>query len=682
MATTIGKYTLEQELGRGPLGKVYVAVHTETGQKVVFRGFAKPQKVDKAHWKESIARFTNELTAARQLNHPNIAALYDFGEIGSLYYVVTEYFEGQSFRSLVDEHGPQQIDAMTPLVEQACHAMDYAGSLNVNHGDLTPYNILVLPKGQVKIINYGLSHCRHKLGSPYLAPEQLTGFAGDLRSDVYSLGVVLYELLKGEVPFRGDSLQELCQRIATVHPPPLLNVPDYVQGVIAKMLAKSPEERYQAAAHVTDDLAAGRIPEGFEAEVVRPAAVATSWHESHYQPLPSLADYKLDEREIAETKAWARARRKERAAARRVWVRRAAFALAGILLVVLVMDTIKMSRREALLTIAGKAGRSEKYLAKQDIWVPILYNDYVFLQGDRIRTTKGARLTLETREGTRIQIAPQSELWVETFSYEPAKRLRERKFLLMRGRVWANVKKLQSHNSTFAIASGGCVVRVTGTVFGLMKAGNDVGVTSHEGQVQVAAGGAERVLPAGTEITVEPGEPLGEGEELSEEERKLLSEQDLLLAQESALTSLRNLIAGTEESTVLPLIAKVMSAESLNPIKSVQDSLEGGAGLAKAMTALHGIATLLEGEEQYPETLNLTTLEELFGSDKEGADRTLKCFEGNRLESYKLVPKGYEITARVADKKHTLLRLRNGKVEAASSTPPEQGGGGGEGSEE
>lgn len=674
-----GKYELDRELGRGPLGKVYAAKNVETGQMVVFRGFQRPQNADDAHWNQAIQRFHSELTAAQKLNHPHIAKVYESGLMGSLYYVVTEYFEGKTVRQIVDQEGKQDVERVVDILKQVCEVIQYATEQGMNHGDLTPYNIIVLDDGNIKVINYGLAHTRNRLGSPYLSPEQLTGAPGDDRSDLFALGAIAYELLTGAAAFRADTVEQLCRNIIGAHPPALLGVPPYLQGIVWKMLAKNPDERYESASRALNDLREQFLPREFMDEVVAPKPVAahTPWERNHYQPPPSLAEYKLDESDLAEVRERIRVRRwKMIKLGERISLRVVAVVVV-IFLASTVMDALTASRKEVALTVVATTGaprvRPAK-LAEMNAWIPVKKDDLINA-GDILRTNKASTITLRMQDGTRVKMSGGSELMVKEFTYRRKKAAKIREFELHDGRVWARVRGMRGKKNVFSIASAGGKIKVTGTDIGaISEDGKQATFVTFEGSSKVETPQGTTTLDAGKQVEVDVGKIISEVQAIAKGELALFDAQTDLQESDPLLVSIRQSLVHAEEGLLMPVLGAVANLGDLKPKDFNKNYFQQIGGIAKAMTAMRAITIALEGDPEYPETIGLTDLSGL-GLDAEGVKKILEQFDGNKLLSYQRVaPDGYEFTARANTGKKELLRARRGTVEVVD----EGNGGGGE----
>lgn len=243
----IGNYQLGEELGRGPLGTVYIATHIATNKQVVFRGFMKPPGAKDQAWAECIQRYTDELSVAVELSHPNIAQIYEYGHEEGVYWIASELFSAMNVAALLDRKGPMTLQDTGAIVSQIGNALDYALSKGLVHLDITPFNILRLEDNTVKVINFGLGHIRSKWGSPYVSPEQIRNETPEAHSDVFSLGVVTYEMLMGDPPWMSVEPDAIMAAVLGEDPPPPAEQPKAVQEAVMKMMAKEPSDRYDNA---------------------------------------------------------------------------------------------------------------------------------------------------------------------------------------------------------------------------------------------------------------------------------------------------------------------------------------------------------------------------------------------------------------------------------------------------
>ena len=260
------RYEVTKHLGDGSTATVYLATDTRLGRDVAL-------KVLLPHVRESSRkRFFQEANAAAQLNHPNIMALHDIDEEDGTHFLVVEFVEGESLQDYI----PTSPEEVVRLGAQIARALQYAHDHEVIHRDIKPANIKVTPEGQIKIMDLGLALPREAkrvtahgmvIGTPaYLSPEQAQGLDLDSRTDVYSLGVVLFEMATGELPFNADDIGALLlQQVKQPPPPPRsinAEIPVGLENVILKTLEKKPASRFQTADALANALEATIVPGG------------------------------------------------------------------------------------------------------------------------------------------------------------------------------------------------------------------------------------------------------------------------------------------------------------------------------------------------------------------------------------------------------------------------------------
>ncbi|HVH88309.1 MAG TPA: serine/threonine-protein kinase [Terriglobales bacterium] len=282
----IGRYEIVSELGRGAMGLVYRAIDPNIGRTVAL----KTMRLD-VHGMEHddmLRRFKNEARAAGLMNHPNIVTIYDADEADGLFYIAMEYMEGQTVQSLVMEKRVLPAEQIVEIGIQVCAGLDYAHQMKVIHRDIKPANIMITRPNVAKIMDFGISKAvgsmtssSQVLGTPnYMAPEQIKGLDLDGRADVFSFGVVLYEMATGERPFIGQNVTTIIYKIVNENPiPPSeleVTVHPGLSAVIARCLSKNPQERYGSAADLAHDLANYRsIASDGDITAVIPGAEAT-----------------------------------------------------------------------------------------------------------------------------------------------------------------------------------------------------------------------------------------------------------------------------------------------------------------------------------------------------------------------------------------------------------------------
>jgi serine/threonine protein kinase len=263
---TIGRYEIVAELGRGAMGVVYKATDPVLGRAVAIKTINMALERDGIENYE--ARFYQEARAAGGLSHPNIITVYDVGKLGDIAYMAMEFIEGVELRELLPGGRPLPVMQAISIAAQVAEGLAYAHERGIVHRDIKPPNIMVGPGGGVKIADFGIARMRASesltqtgmmLGSPkYMSPEHVLGKRADQRGDVFSLGIILHEMLTGVAPFSGENVTALMYQIVNLAPPaPSVRnpeVPELLDFIVAKMLAKSLEERYQSAAEVASDL--------------------------------------------------------------------------------------------------------------------------------------------------------------------------------------------------------------------------------------------------------------------------------------------------------------------------------------------------------------------------------------------------------------------------------------------
>jgi serine/threonine-protein kinase len=292
----LGRYVIQSEIGRGAMGVVYKATDSVLERPVAVKTVNITLEREYADKYEK--RFYQEAKAAGSLNHPNIVTIHDVGKSGDVVFMAMEYIEGVELRTLIGEGKPLRLAQALSIAAQVAEGLAFAHQRGVVHRDVKPANIMVVANGPVKITDFGIARMRGSgdltqtgmlLGSPkYMSPEQVIGKRADQRSDIFSLGVILYEMLCGVAPFNGENVTALMYQIVNFVPPAPSGVngavPQMLDFIVAKMLAKPLEERYQDAAEVARDL---RECERQLAAAAAPAAspaTATST-----QPLPPAA---------------------------------------------------------------------------------------------------------------------------------------------------------------------------------------------------------------------------------------------------------------------------------------------------------------------------------------------------------------------------------------------------------
>src|SRR5580765_264858 len=261
---TVGRYEITGELGRGAMGVVYKALDPTIGRTVALKTMR--LDVHGLDAQEMVRRFQNEARAAGVLNHPNIVTIYDAGEEDGIFYIAMEFIEGTTLQEMLSEQRVLATDEVVQLTRQICRGLDYAHSNGIVHRDIKPANIMITANGTVKIMDFGIAksggqvtNTGQVLGTPnYMSPEQVKGRPLDGRSDLFGMGVILYEMLTGEKPFAGQNVTTIIYKIVNENPiaPRDLDVTVHpgLSAIVTKALAKAPDDRYQTGADMVRDL--------------------------------------------------------------------------------------------------------------------------------------------------------------------------------------------------------------------------------------------------------------------------------------------------------------------------------------------------------------------------------------------------------------------------------------------
>lgn len=261
----LGRYRIDAELGRGAMGVVYRAHDPVLDRTVALKTIALDEA---AHDREEYqARFFREAKAVARLNHPAVITIYDFGEEDALAYMAMELLTGHELDARMAQ-GPLPLREAVAIAEQVAEGLAFAHDNGIVHRDVKPGNIMVQPRGRVKIMDFGIARLKlsdaatqlgTRLGTPrYMSPEQVGGGALDHRTDIFSLGTVLYEMLTGARLFHGDDVTQVMHSVVNFVPPPpsRINpeVPPLLDLVVQRALEKNREARYASAWEMVDDL--------------------------------------------------------------------------------------------------------------------------------------------------------------------------------------------------------------------------------------------------------------------------------------------------------------------------------------------------------------------------------------------------------------------------------------------
>jgi serine/threonine protein kinase len=267
----LGRYEILEELGRGDMGVVYRG-HDPLIDRYVAIKTIDLQKLSDKEKDEYKARFYQEAKAAGRLNHPNIITIYDLGRKGDIAYIAMELMEGPELQDIVSEGKRLSLGQKLDVAFQVASGLAYAHEHGVVHRDIKPSNIMVLRGMHVKIADFGIARMESALwrtqvdriiGSPlYMSPEQVQSHAIGPASDIFSFGILFYQMLTGQLPFNGTSANSVFYKIVNDEPPApsALNpeIPEMLDRLVARCLAKKPEDRYPSASELIADLHACR----------------------------------------------------------------------------------------------------------------------------------------------------------------------------------------------------------------------------------------------------------------------------------------------------------------------------------------------------------------------------------------------------------------------------------------
>jgi len=277
-STFAGRYQIIEELGKGGMGKVYRAVDKKLNEEVALK-LIKPEI---ASDKKTIGRFSNELKLARKISHRNVSRMYELMEEEGMHFITMEYVPGEDLKSFIRRAGPLSAGKTIFIAKQVCEGLVEAHRLGVVHRDLKPQNIMIDKQGNAHIMDFGIAHSLEVkglteagmlIGTPdYMSPEQAQAEEIDNRSDIYSLGVVLYEMVTGRVPFEGKTAISIAMKHKTEIPiaPRELNsqISEEINAIILRCLEKDKENRFRTVEELLAELRA--VEEGLSTVITLP----------------------------------------------------------------------------------------------------------------------------------------------------------------------------------------------------------------------------------------------------------------------------------------------------------------------------------------------------------------------------------------------------------------------------
>jgi len=277
------RYEIIEELGKGGMGKVYRVEDRKIKEEVALK-LINPEI---ASDKKTIERFSNELKVARKIAHRNVCRMFDLGEEKGMHYITMEYVRGEDLKSMIRMTGQLGLGTTINIAKQVCEGLTEAHRLGVVHRDLKPQNIMIDKEGNARIMDFGIARSLEAkritgagviIGTPeYMSPEQVEGKEVDCRSDIYSLGVILYEMVTGQLPFEGDTPLSIAMKHKSEAPPnpkwQNAQIPDSLSGVILRCMEKDREKRYKNSEELLSELS--------KIEEARPEAIKiTEWKTS------------------------------------------------------------------------------------------------------------------------------------------------------------------------------------------------------------------------------------------------------------------------------------------------------------------------------------------------------------------------------------------------------------------
>lgn len=263
----LGRYEIVKELGKGAMGVVYEGKDPSIGRRVAIKTARRDMMERSGLAEEMLERFLREARAAGMLSHPHIITIYDVGEEEGIAYIAMEYVEGKDLDTLLDDQCRFSIEQAVEYGIQICEALHCAHTQGIVHRDVKPANIMIPTHGPLKVADFGIARTHDStltqdgalMGTPsYMSPEQFMGQKVDARADLFSVGIILYEMLTGEKPFTGEALTTIMHHILKSDPTPPIEfnylIPEALNAVVMRALSKRPQNRYQDGKSMADAL--------------------------------------------------------------------------------------------------------------------------------------------------------------------------------------------------------------------------------------------------------------------------------------------------------------------------------------------------------------------------------------------------------------------------------------------
>ncbi|MBN1222132.1 MAG: protein kinase [Candidatus Aminicenantes bacterium] len=255
----IGKYKILEELGKGAMGVVYKALDPDIDREVAIKLIRFDMASEESDIEDMAKRFIREAQSAGKLEHPNIITIYEVDRDKGQTFIVMKYIDGDSLKKIISSGKKFPLQDVVQLTDKLCDALDYAHRCKIIHRDIKPANILIDKEGRPFVVDFGVARMEMStltqsgaiVGTPsYMAPEQVMGTKVDSRADIFSLGVIIYEMLTGKRPFEGDHITTIVYKIMNEEPPSVLkmqkDLPPGLEQVLSKALSKDPNTRYQS----------------------------------------------------------------------------------------------------------------------------------------------------------------------------------------------------------------------------------------------------------------------------------------------------------------------------------------------------------------------------------------------------------------------------------------------------